>query len=100
VVLVLGAEPQDASTHTPRAIRQYLEALRVPLFVWSLEGPAPRSPWGDVVPITTRAQLRAAYAKLRESLDAQAVVWVEGRLLPQEIALAPESETAGVELLR
>src|SRR5262249_40465026 len=100
VVLVLGREPQDASTHTPRAIRQYLDALRVPLFVWSLEGPSPPgSPWGDVVPIATRSQLRAAYSKLRESLDSQAVVWVEGRLLPQEIGLAPEATAAGVELL-
>jgi len=105
VVLVLGKEAQDASTHTPRAVRRYLEALRVPLFVWSLEGAGtggaapPGSPWGEVVPVATRPQLRAAYSRLRESLDSQAVVWVEGRLLPQQIALAPESAAAGVELL-
>jgi len=105
VVLVLGKEAQDASTHTPRAVRRYLEALRVPLFVWSLEGAGtggaapPGSPWGEVVPVATRPQLRAAYSRLRESLDSQAVVWVEGRLLPQQIALAPEAAAAGVELL-
>jgi len=100
VILLLGREPQDASTHTARAVREYLAALRVPLFVWSLEGPRPpRSAWGEVTSVATRSQLRAAYSSLRDSLDAQAVVWVEGRLLPQEIALAPESDAAGVELL-
>ena len=99
VVLVLGKDAQDASTHPAAAVRRYLEALRVPLFVWSLDPAPPRSGWGEVVPIATRSQLRSAYGKLRESLDAQALVWVEGRLLPQQIAISPESAAAGVELL-
>jgi hypothetical protein len=100
VVLVLPKDAQDASTHAPSSIRRYLEALRVPLFVWSLDPQPARSPWGEVTPVTTRGQLRAAYAKLRESLDGQAVVWVEGRLLPQQVALEPAAAAAGVELLR
>jgi hypothetical protein len=100
VILVLGKDAQDASSHAPSAIRRYLQALRVPLFVWSLDPDPPRSDWGEVTPVATRSQLRAAYAKLRESLDAQAIVWVEGRRLPQQIALEPAAAAAGVELLR
>jgi hypothetical protein len=100
VILVLGKDAQDASSHAPSAIRRYLQALRVPLFVWSLDPDPPRSDWGEVTPVATRSQLRAAYARLRESLDAQAIVWVEGRRLPQQIALEPAAAAAGVELLR
>jgi hypothetical protein len=80
-------------------VKRYLGLLRVPLFVWSLEDSAPeRSPWGEVVAVGTRSGLRAAYARLRDSLDAQRILWVEGRYLPQEIALDPGA--AGIELLR
>ena len=43
-------------------------------------------------------RLRAAYERLRSALDSQAIVWVEGRLLPQEIEIAPSG--SGVELVR
>jgi hypothetical protein len=36
VVLVLGEEKLDRSRYSPAAVRRYLEAIRVPLFVWSL----------------------------------------------------------------
>jgi len=99
VVLVLPRVAEDASTYTPAIVRRYLGLLRVPLFVWSLEDTAPEhSPWGEVSAVVTRSGLRAAYARLRDSLDAQRVLWVEGRYLPQEIALDPGA--AGIELLR
>jgi hypothetical protein len=100
VVLVLGKDAQDASTHRAQLVRRYLEALRVPLFVWTLDRSVASSAWGEVASIATRGQLRAAYDRLRESLDAQALVWVEGRLLPQQVALEPAAAAAGVELLR
>jgi hypothetical protein len=99
VLLVLGRSSEDASTHKPAVVRRYLELLRVPLFVWSLEDRPPEgSPWGAVTAVGTRSGLRGAYARLRESLDEQRVLWVEGRYLPQEIELA--GGATGVELVR
>jgi len=72
--------------------------LRVPLFVWSLEEEPPAgSPWGDVAAVGTRSSLRAAYARLRDTLDTQKILWAQGRYLPQEIQLVPG--TTGIELI-
>jgi hypothetical protein len=99
VLLLLGRSTEDASTYRPAVVRRYLAMLRVPLFVWSLEDRAPEgSPWGEVAPVGTRSALRAAYARLRETLDSQRVLWVEGRYLPQEIELS--TSAAGIELVR
>jgi len=89
VLLVLGGQAPDLSTYRPNVVRRYLELLRVPLFVWSLDAEAPQdSPWGVVDAIGTGRGMRAAYERLRGTLDSQAIVWVEGRLLPQEIEIA------------
>ena len=99
VLLVLGKTTEDASTYRPAAVKRYLDLLRVPLIVWSLSDDAPpRSPWGDVSAVGTRSGLRAAYARLRETLDTQRVLWVEGRYLPQEIELTDAA--SGIELVR
>jgi hypothetical protein len=99
VLLVLGRSTEDASTYRPAVVKRYLAMLRVPLFVWSLEDRDPEgSPWGEVTGVGTRSALRAAYARLRETLDSQRVLWVEGRYLPQEIGLSDAA--AGVQLVR
>ena len=99
VLLVLGESSPDLSTYKPAVVRRYLELLRVPLFVWSLETEPPEgSPWGPVEAVGTSRGMRAAYERLRSALDSQAIVWVEGRLLPQEIEIAPSG--SGVELVR
>jgi hypothetical protein len=99
VVLVLGAAPDDASRYDPATVRQYLAAIRVPLFVWSVEKPAVASPaltaWGKVEDVSTLTRFRAAVARLRDELESQRIVWVEGTHLPQSIALGAG---AGVEL--
>lgn len=100
VVLVVGAAPEDASRCDPATVRQYLASVRVPLFVWSVAkpvennaAPAPGSPslaaWGKVEDVSTVTRLRAAVARLRDELESQRIVWVEGTYLPQSIALAP-----------
>ncbi|HWN40668.1 MAG TPA: hypothetical protein VNW71_00515 [Thermoanaerobaculia bacterium] len=100
VVLVLGAAPEDVSRYDPATIRQYLAAIRVPLFVWSVEKNAAASPalaaWGKVEDVSTLTRLRAAVVRLREELESQRIVWVEGTHLPQSIALGPGA--AGVDL--
>ncbi len=99
VLLVLGRSAEDASTYKPAVVRRYLGLMRVPLFVWTLEDTPPeRSPWGEVSAVGTRGGLRAAYGRLRDALDEQRILWVEGRHLPQEIALEPGM--AGIELVR
>jgi hypothetical protein len=97
VLLVLGGDSPDLSTYKPPAVRRYLEILRVPLFVWSLDAEPPEgSPWGSVEAVGTSRGMRAAYERLRNALDSQAIVWVEGRLLPQEI----EVRSADAEIER
>lgn len=97
VVLVVGSAPEDASRCDPATVRQYLASIRVPLFVWSVEKPAEKnaeiSPalaaWGKVEDVSTLSRLRAAVARLRDELESQRIVWVEGTHLPQSITLAP-----------
>jgi hypothetical protein len=78
VVLVLSSTA-DASDHDPAAVRHYLAALGVPLFVWSVRGPRPdlAGTWGDVDDISSLPKLQAAAARLQHALDEQRVAWVE-----------------------
>ena len=93
VVLVLGSALDDRSTHSVEAARAYLQDLRVPLVVWTVEdheNPA-TAPWlvgPDHLPILSYGQLERAIRALRASLAAQAIVWVSGRHLPQDIVMA------------
>ncbi|PYQ64754.1 MAG: hypothetical protein DMF54_13185 [Acidobacteria bacterium] len=101
VVLVLGRETDDASRYPPNLVRSYLAKVRVPLFVWSLE---PRTAdrvsatWGEAEDVSSYPKLKIAFDRLKRELDSQQMVWLEGRHLPQEIALSPEAR--GIELVR
>lgn len=98
VLLVLGPQPEDGSLYKPAAIRRYLAALRVPLHVWSLSPPAASpaaSAWG-ATDVSNRHRLVDAILRLRQDLDAQRIVFVEGLHLPQSVALS--SAAADVEL--
>lgn len=100
VVLVLGKDSKDTSRYDAAAVRRYLEAIHVPLFVWSLESPKKSSglaAWGDVEVVSSVPRLSKAVAKLRAELLSQRIVWLEGRHLPQSIALTPAA--TGVEML-
>ena len=99
VLLVLVPDVKDQSRYDPEVVRRYLATLRVPLFVWCVGDPKPGSAatsWGKVEIIRQERDLRRAVAALREALGSQRIVLVDGRLLPQSIALTPK--TAGVEL--
>jgi hypothetical protein len=100
VVLVLGRRIDDASQYEPAAVRAYLEKMHVPLFVWSLESrTADRiaATWGRTEDISSFAKLKHAFEKLRQELDSHQMVWVEGRHLPQQIALGEKAH--GIELV-
>lgn len=98
VVLLLGKETRDASRLTPENVRGYLGRIRVPLVVWTLD---PKTPvpagWGSAEDVSTLPKLRAATERIRAELDSQAIVWVEGQHLPQEVELSPTS--VGVDLV-
>ena len=98
VVLVVGRETKDASRYDPTTVRAYLESIRVPLFVWSLYGPSSPAAkaWGETEDISSLPRLEAAVARLKAELEAQKMVWLEGRHLPQAITLSPSAR--GVEL--
>jgi hypothetical protein len=98
VVLVLGGSVTDASRYAPETVRNYLESVHVPLFVWNLYGaatPAAKD-WGGGEDISTLQKLEQAVARLRTALDSQRIVWLDGRHPPQSIALTPAAQ--GVEL--
>ncbi len=100
VLLVLGKETPDVfGLYDPPTVRRYLETIRVPLFVWSLYGkdaPAAKA-WGPVEDVSSLARMGEAMARLRGELDAQRIVWLDGRHLPQAVALG--AAAAGVELV-
>jgi hypothetical protein len=103
VVLVLGGHEQDASRYSPEVVRRYLAAVHVPLFVWSLYGASNSAArawtesWGKVEDVSTLPRLEAAVNRLKAELDSQRIVWLDGRHLPQAIALGAEAK--GVEIV-
>jgi hypothetical protein len=101
VVLVLGDQGSDASRYSPAAVRQYLDMIHVPLFVWSLRGLSMQplaAGWGQVEDVSTVKRLSKAVDRLKAELAKQRIVWVEGRYLPQGIRLS--SKASGVEFAR
>ena len=108
VVLVLGPEPKDDSAYGAREVLRFLEELRVPLLVWSTGRPsketrsedrrslANASPWGRTDDVGSSMRLFAAVARLRELLDHQHTVWIEGAHLPSRITVDPAAR--GVKL--
>ena len=88
VVLVIGDEAPDYSSYRPRAVREYLRTLRVPLVVWSVEENPSANPWGLAGPTTGLGSIHRTSRRLLKSLEKQWIVWVEGRHLPYEIELA------------
>lgn len=75
VLLVLGNLP-DASYHAPAAVRQYLESLGVPLFVWSVFGVPGNGAWGKVEDVSTLEKMNAAAEEIRKALDIQRIAWI------------------------
>jgi hypothetical protein len=98
VLLVLGGSEEDASLYDAATIRRFLAALRVPLFVWSLTGSPPGSAaaeW-EAEEVSQTWHVAGAARRVRRELDAQRIVMVDGRHLPQSIALTPAAQ--GIEL--
>ena len=93
VVLLLGGSSTERHAYSPSNARNYLRLLQVPFFVWPLTAdPHPDWPDAENLELTPNLKpLKRAIRSLRETLDAQRIVWLEGRHLPQSIELAPEA---------
>ena len=101
VVLVLGGRPApDGSVLDPAAVRSYLDAIGVPLFVWSLDGKRSAGAWGEAEDISAAWGIREAYDRLAREVGRQQIVWLEGRHLPQSIALASAAGGQDLELVK
>ena len=101
VLLVLSAPVVARSRYAAAEVRRYLAAIRVPLYVWSLRPPpypAEVAAWGEVEDTSNLSRLRKAHERLTRDLASQHIVWLDGRHLPQSIALAPAA-LPGVELV-
>lgn len=97
VVLILGQAETDESMLSPETVREFLRALRVPLYVWSTRPESEAGAgWGDVAETSTADGLKRAVDDLLKRLDRQRIVWLDGAYLPQTIALTPDSK--GVSL--
>ncbi len=90
VVLILGDQPEDYSRLRPAAVRRYLEALRVPLYIWSPHKNL-TSEWGEVREVSSMGQFRSAVSDLARDLERQRIVWLQGRHLPQRIRLTEKA---------
>ena len=117
VVLLLHGDSNDDSLYSAAAAREYLRALRVPLFIWSLSPAQALSGWGEhrFIGFQTSTQgksirsstiadtfqrLDEATAELRRTVESQSIVWLAGEHLPSRIGLtdaAAGARPAGIE---
>jgi len=93
VLLVLGGS-RDGSRLSPAGARGYLQALGVPLFVWTVGPPGEEAGAGwtgatDVADVSTEARFKKAADRLLDSVRRQRIVWVDGIHLPQDVELSP-----------
>jgi len=87
VVLLLVRSREDASRITPAGARRYLEDMHVPLLVWSLLGAGATDGWGTAEDVSSAHRLDQAAKRLKKTLTAQHIVWLEGAHLPQRLRL-------------
>jgi hypothetical protein len=101
ILLVLSGYERDQGRLDPATVRRFLATIHVPLFVWALDSPAPGSTaaaWGHAEDVSEAANLVTAVEEIRQELASQRIVMVDGRILPQSIALSPVAVAGGLEL--
>ena len=87
VVIVLGDDVVDRSEYQPQAVREYLEALRVPVVVWTTSRHDKEGPWGEMERVDSLGSLGKASRRLLKRIRRQWIVWVEGSHMPSDIEL-------------
>ena len=99
VLLVLSKRPKDDSGMSFQVARDYLAAIRAPLYVW-----APESETFERLGIELEPRfyvgpegMASLFEDLGADLAQQRTLWVEGRYAPGEMALGPSAN--GIRLL-
>ncbi len=87
VILVHTGDSEDVSRFAVENVRAYLHSLRVPLYVWRPSPEAVPGGWAGAADVSARPKLAEEVRLLRKALSSQAVVWIEGSHLPNEIEL-------------
>lgn len=102
VVLVVSGDSADSSRLTAAEVRDYLDKLRIPLFVWSITVPetadgedekpaadvaATLARWGPIRDVSSRKGFNKALDELRKALRPQILVWLEGAHLAHQVEL-------------
>jgi hypothetical protein len=98
VVLMITGESDYVGGYPPESVREYLEHLRVPFFVWSTEKDAGPTTWGPSDPASGVGSLDKFSKRVMKKLRRQWIVWVEGSHLPNQIELADNE--LGIRLAR
>jgi hypothetical protein len=87
-----GGETEGPSLELgPRAIREYLAALRVPFFYWRMGSTSTADAWGTPTPVRNAHDLETAAAKLGTTLRRQFVAWLDGQHLPADVTTSGTS---------
>ena len=98
VLLVVEDCADQSGLLSGDAARRFLAELRVPLEVWTTR-PPDREAGGfcdGAIHLKATGKYLRALARLRRLLERQQVLWVEGRHLPRQIALAEAAAAAEV----
>ena len=97
-VLYITGGSSDSSHLSPEVVRRYLAKLRVPLYVWAIDGSSAKKAerWGSVTTLHDHPTFLAAARRLLDDVAAQRIVWFEGVHLPQSISVAPGA--AGIRI--
>lgn len=95
VVVILGEPGTDRSMHSPEVIRGYLDAIDVPLVVWStaaLKWKGVEHGWGEIKDVRQGWGFLRGLDQVLKGLEKQRLVWFAGRHLPDQIEVRPGSE--------
>lgn len=93
VVLIPSSVEESTVGLDAGMAKRYLERLRVPFYVWDPKGRLENEPgWGAVRKANSLKALAEAFAEIRENLDRQWIVWLDGQHAPQSIQLSPEAK--------
>jgi hypothetical protein len=90
-VVLLVAGTNDESLTPVAWTRAFLRALRVPLFVWAKNKKMVDPAWGKPEVVSVAWDVPSAVKKVTKAVEAQRIVWLEGRHLPQSISLSPKA---------
>ena len=89
VLLIIDRHNEDESSQSPDQALAYLDALGVPLVIWTTGGrKGTESPWGHASKVILgRESIIDASEDLNSFLNQWWIVWVEGSWLPREVEI-------------